>query len=196
MVWTSGDPAGVCPSGWEMSFEAADMATRVLVGRSSEPPHVFDDTDAQILYGIETFTRTDLICANPGDVDVLGARYLTVLSADFMPNIAAVTIDAGTSIEARNLAATVDPTKPSRFRGYLREGGRVVFDRQFFAVGVSHRIDPESWTVRIALDDAGPFAVTGDRWDGAAWGTGTWAAPPVMVELIAEARQLIGAING
>ena len=56
----------------------------------------------------------------------------------------------------------------------------MVFDRQFFATGVSHRIDPETWTVRIALDDAGPFAAVGDRWDDAAWDTAIWAEPPVV----------------
>ena len=188
LVWMASTGDAVCPSGWEMSFEAADMATRVLVGRPQEPPHVFDDVEAQVLYGLETFTRTDLICNVPADLDVIGARYLRVLSADFMPNVAAVTIDAATSIGARDLAATVDPTLPSRYRGMLREGARTVFDRQFFATGVSHRIDPETWTVRIALDDAGPFAVTGNRWNDAAWSTGTWADPP--------AAELVGATHG
>ena len=194
VVWMATASDAVCPSGWELTFDAADMATRVLVGRPSEPPHIFDDLTAQTLYGVETFTRTDLICAVPADLDVLGARMLAVLSAGFLPNVAAVTIDAATSTAARDLAATVDPTKPSRYRGYLREGGRVVFDRQFLAVGVSHRIDPESWTVRIALDDAGPFAITGNRWDDAAWSSGTWAEPATA--LIAEARELVGALNG
>ena len=133
----AGDGEGVCPSGWEMTFESSDMATRVLIGRPSEAPHVFDDVDAQLLYGVETFTRTDLIPTDLADLDVLGARWLRVLSADFMPRVAAVTIDAATTVAARDLAATVDPTVPSRYRGYLRQGTRVVFDRQFFATGVS-----------------------------------------------------------
>ena len=194
VVWTSDDNDAVCPSGWEMSFEADDMATRVLLGRPSETPHQFDDAENQILYGVETFSRTDLIPANPADLDLLGTRILRVLSASFMPNVAAVTIDAATSIEARDLCATVDPTLPSRYRGYLREGSRVVFDRQFFAVGVSHRIDPEGWTCRIALDDAGPFATVGNRWDDAAWDTGLWAE--AVTTLIGEARELIGALDG
>ena len=190
VIWQA-TSEGVCPSGWEMSFEAADMATRVLAGRPNEPPHVFDDVTAQVLYGLETFTRTDLICNNPADLDIIGARYLRVLSADFMPNVAAVTIDAATSVEARDLAATVDPTVPSRYRGVLREGTRTVFDRQFFATGVSHRIDPDTWTVRISLDDAGPFATVGNRWDDAAWGTGLWAAPVAK-----PAPELVGAAHG
>ena len=193
VVWMVTADAAVCPSGWEMSFEASDMATRVLVGRPSEAPHVFDDPTAQTLYGLETFSRTDLIPAVPAELDVIGARYLRVLSADFMPNVAAVTIDAATSLEARNLAATVDPTLPSRYRGVLVEGTRTVFDRQFFAVGVAHRIDPETWTVRVALDDAGPFAVVGNRWDDAAWSTGIWAEPPARVTPLPA---LIGATNG
>ena len=122
---TAGD--AVCPSGWEMSFEAADMATRVLVGRPSEPPHVFDDVDGQILYGVETFTRTDLICAVPADLDIIGARLLRVLSADFMPNVAAVTIDAATSTAARDLAATRRPDETEPIPGVPRAGrpGRV-----------------------------------------------------------------------
>ena len=111
-----------------------------------------------------------------------------------MPNVAAVTIDAATSVAARDLAATVDPTIPSRYRGYLREGGRVVFDRQFFAVGVSHRIDPEGWTCRIALDDAGPFATVGNRWDDAAWDTGLWAE--AVTTLLTEARTLRAELIG
>ena len=53
------------------------MATRVLIGRPSEPPHVFDDTDAQILYGVETFTRTDLISTDLADLDVVGGPLAT-----------------------------------------------------------------------------------------------------------------------
>ena len=112
VVWTSGDPQGVCPSGWEMSFEADDMATRVLLGRPSEEPHIFDDADNQILYGVETFSRTDLIPANPADLDLLGARILRVLSASFMPNVAAVTIDAATSVAARDLCRDRRPDHP------------------------------------------------------------------------------------
>ena len=188
VVWMVTAADAVCPSGWEMSFESSDMATRVLTGRPSEEPHIFNDPANQLLYGVETFSRTDLIPAVPGELDILGNRMLRVLSANFMPTVSAVTIDAGTTVEARDLCATVDPTVPSRYRGFLEQDGRIVFDRQFFAVGVSHRLDPESWTCRIALDDAGPFATVGNRWDDAAWDSGLWAE--AVATLLAEADAL------
>ena len=123
---------------------------------------MFDDTPNQIRYGVETFTRTDLECTSDAVITAIGQQLLKALSADYMPNVAAVTLDAATSTAARDLCVTVDPTVPSRYRCRLhRDGGRIVFDRQFLAVGVQHRIDPAGWETRIALDDAAPYMIPG-----------------------------------
>ena len=170
----------VCPTGWELSFDLTDTATQVHVGRQGEPPWIYNDVNNQIRYGVETFTRTDLECTSNEVLADIGQQLLKALSADYMPNVAAVTLNAGTSTPARDLCVTVDPTVPSRYRCRLhRSGGRIVFDRQFFAVGVQHRIDPNGWETRIALDDAAPYMIAsglpGNNWSYAHWDTGnTW----------------------
>lgn len=172
----------VCPVGWELSFNLTDVATRTVVGRPSDPGRMFDDLTNQIIYGVETFTRTDLECSADDQLDILGQRYLVVLSADWMPRVDAVTLDAATSTPARNLCAGVDPTRPSRYRCRLVEGGRTVFDRQMFATGVQHRIDPHNWTCRVALDAAAPFAASVvTRWDTAGWDAALWTETTVAL---------------
>ena len=170
------DVDDVCPSGWERTWRREDVATRMIVGRSGEPGRTFDDEPNQIIYGIETISRTDLEADQDSQLDRLGERWLRVMSADYMPRVAAVTIDAGTSTAARDLAATVDPTVAPRYRcRHRRADGTVVFDAEFFATGVRHSISPTGWTCRITLDDAAPFAAAGGRWDAAEWDRTTWA---------------------
>ena len=171
--------ADVCPVGWELSFDLTDIATQVHVGRSGQPPQILNDTPNQIRYGVETFTRTDLESSYDPHITAIGQQLLKALSADFMPNVAAVTIDASTSVPARDLCVTVDPTAPSRYHCRLhRANGRVVFDREFLAVGVQHRIDPTGWETRIALDDAAPYMIPGPllsaEWDSAHWNEEAW----------------------
>ena len=140
----------------------------------------------QILYGIETVERSDLQAAHDSQLDVLGQRWLKVMSADYMPRVAAVTIDAATSTAARNLAATVDPTEPSRYRcRHHRDDGRTVFDAQFFATGIRHTINRDGWICRIAFDAAAPFAAVGGRWDQGQWDQALWA------NLVAQLEELL-----
>ena len=167
------DAAGgdVCPVAWELSFELTDIATQVHAGRSRGNPRRCSTTPPT--RSGTGWRRSPAPTSNaPSTVIITDHRPATLaaLSADYLPNVAAVTLDAATSTAARDLCVTVDPTVPSRYRCRLhRAAGRVVFDRQFLAVGVQHRIDPAGWETRIALDDAAPYMIAAPlpsaQWD-------------------------------
>ena len=167
---------GVCPVSWELSYARADMTTRAVVGAEGAAPIIVDDPDGITLYGIETGpARTDLVTVDTAALTRLANRLLATRGRLTMPRIGAVTIDAGTARAARDLAAAVDPTRPSRYRCVLERAGRIVFDRQMLATSVNHSWDAGSWLVRVGLDDAAPWAAAGGRWDGAYWNQATWA---------------------
>ena len=170
------DPDDVCPSGWERSFQMADIATRVIAGRKGSVAQQFDDPDSQAIYGVETYAKTDLSTFNDLDITALGERWLTVLSPELMPRVSAVLLDAGTDPATRDLCAIADPRTPTRLRcRHRRPDGTIVFDTEYFVTSITHAIDPANWTVRLGLDDATPYQMIGDRWNQANWNSAVWA---------------------
>lgn len=174
---------GVCPSSWEVTFDRGDLITRAVVGAAGAVPIVVNDTAAQTLYGYETGPeRTDLVTVDTGTLTMVANRLIAAGGAATMPRIRAVTLDAATSLEARNLAATVNPTGPSRYRVVLERAGRTVWDRQMFATSVTHTWDAAGWHVRIGLDDAAPWQAIGGRWDSAVWDGALWNTSAAELE--------------
>ena len=192
-VWTDTDPpagtignvdGAVCPSSWEVAFNRADLVTRAIVGSADTVPIVVNDGPAQSLYGYQTGPeRVDLVTVDTAMLTRVANRLVRAAGAATMPRIGAVTLDAATSTEARDLAATVDVTGPSRYRVVLERAGRTVFDRLMFATAVAHSWDAAGWHVRVSLDDAEPWHAAGGRWDQARWDQATWND-----DLRAEAR--------
>lgn len=186
------DPAGlfwpalvgaltVCPSEWELSNARADFATRVLVGRADIEPLVFDDVEGRALYGVETFSQTDLETASTTELTSLGQRLLVTRGVDTAPRIAGVTINAGTADNTVDIIANVDPRIPSRYQCRHSTPGIAGpverFNRMMFATSVNHSIGPDSWVCRIGLDDAAPWGIGIDagRWDTTGiWDQSTW----------------------
>lgn len=171
-------PDDVCPIGWERPFARADIATRVIIGRDPETAQVLDDLDAQALYGIEPFERTDLLTAADATITLLGERILVTRAADTAPRVRSVSLDGRTASNVIDLMTTVDVYRPSRYRCRLRYPRGDVFDEQMFATGVSHDVTPSSWTLELNLDAAAPYAAPGGRWDGARWDRAVWAVAP------------------
>ena len=170
LVWAASDPVDatignisggdVCPSGWEVRFSRTDITTRVLVGRSGETPLVVDNPEAMGAYGVETWSRGDLLPLDNFELTRIASRVLTTRSPDVMPRIAAVTLHASTGDgEVAELLAASSPFNPSRYRCRHRSSdGRLVFDRTMFVTGIEHTISPvDGWTARLSLDDATPF---------------------------------------
>jgi hypothetical protein len=175
----------VCPTRWERPFNRADIATRVIMGRTTGPPYaVIDDTEGQLLYGIEPFERTDLLTETDENLNTLAYRALATRSHTTSPRVRSVSLDARTADNALDLMATVNVYLPSRYRCRLQYPRGTVFDEEYFATAVAHEVTPSSWTLELNLDSAAPFAVPGGRWDSALWDETTWAT---------AATELIGA---
>lgn len=186
------DPGDVCPGEWVRPFDRADIATRVIVGRDADTAYVLDDTPAQILYGIEPFERTSLHTRNDPDLVSLAETILRIRGADTAPRVRSVHIDARMGARQLDLMSTVSVHTPSRYRCRLLLPRGLVFDDNYFATGVSHRLDANSWTLDLNLDIAQPFEAGGAYWDQAGWDRNIWSD---LNPLFAEARQLIGALR-
>jgi len=174
VVW--GPPvADVCPVNWTRPFERADIATRAIMGRTAASAVMVDDTDGIARYGIEPYERTDLLTASDASVLMLAERVLRVRGEDTAPRVRSVSLDASTSDGALDLLCTVDIFEPSRYRCRLILPRGTVFDDEYFATGVNHLIERDTWSLELNLDVAAPFAAAGGEWDGAYWDLATWA---------------------
>jgi hypothetical protein len=181
------DDDDVCPSGFEESFDRSELTTQVEIGRTvpsgapAEKPVLFSDDAAINRYGMQPFSRTDLLCANPQQMfPVLADRWFATRGVGSMPRVSEVTLDAATGTPydvgdyrvdpVIDLMATCAPERPSRYRCRLKtHSGRQVFDRMMFATSVRHSISRNSWSLRIGLDLA--------DWSSLA---GTGAAPTAI----------------
>jgi hypothetical protein len=191
------DPTDVCPSEWRRPFERADIATRVILGRANEPASLIevDDPAGMALYGIEPFERTYLLTQSSTRMADLAARILQTRSYLTAPRVRAVTLSAATSDGALDLMSTVDVYKPSRYRcrlAYDPPRG-LVFDDEYMATAVSHRIDASAWDLEVNLDLAAPYAAVGGRWDSAQWDQALWHG---MTSLLRDAYQLRDDLTG
>ena len=145
---------------------------------AAEFPYVqLDDLEGQALYGIEPFTRTDLLTESYELLQLLARRILATRAASTSPRVRSVSLDARTADNALDLMATVDVFDPSRYRCRLQYPRGVVFDEEYFATAVAHEVTPNGWTLELNLDSAAPFAVAGERWDTAHWDSTVWANP-------------------
>jgi hypothetical protein len=120
--------------------------------------YVLDDPAGQSLYNVETFSMTDLIAVDGNRFPALAARALATRGYTAMPRLEAVLLDAkaarGDTFTMETMATCL-PELPSRYLCRLRhEDGRMVFDRNMFAVGTRHFISRDDWSLRITLDDA------------------------------------------
>lgn len=182
---TESSDMDVCPSKWVRSFDRNDIATQVTLGvdyPSTEvdplPPIVVNDPPAQVLYGIEPFERTDLWTLSR---DVLwqnaGRILATRAAAVSMPRIRSVTLAASSSDLTVDLLSQLSIFTPSRYRCRLQKDGRLVFDGNFFAVGVTHDLSADEWTADVALDLSDSFEVLDAAayiWDTARWDHTLW----------------------
>jgi len=138
---------------------------------------ILDDPEGQQLYGIEPFTRTDLLTETPDLLALLARRDLVTRGHTTAPRVRSVTLDARTADNALDLMATVDVYDPSRYRCRLEYDRGLVFDGEYFATAVAHEVTPTGWTLELNLDSAAPFAVAGERWDSGHWDSTVWADP-------------------
>lgn len=186
LMLLSEDAGDVCPTEWIRSFDRADITTHVILGRSAPTgfpdPGVVEawDNEGRTLYGDEPFERSDLWTQNADDVWWIAGRILATRAArNSMPRIRAVTINAESGGDAAvDLLATLSIFQPSRYRGRLRNDRGLVFDTNFFAVGVKHTITAETWTAEISLDRSWPWELLADEpyaWDVAHWDHALWS---------------------
>lgn len=189
MVLAEDAESDVCPNAWERSFARADIATRVILevdvpaDEDQPPPVIADDPQGKILYGIEPYERRDLWTLSQDVVKQNAGRILATRNARIsMPRVRNVTINAertdpDSTDRAIDLLTLLDIHTPSRYRGRLVNDRGLVFDNNFFAVGVTHDISAEAWTAEISLDRSTPYEVLDPIdyvWDTGRWDRSLW----------------------
>lgn len=182
MLEESAGGQAVCPTAWRRPMDRASMTTRVILGQAaaegSTPigPFTYDDTAAQVIYGVEPFEVLDLWTRDKVDMDSIAYRLLSTRSAATMPRIEWVELEGNTGDDVVDLLTTCTPFTPSRYRCVLVEARGDVFDETCFVVGISEDIGVDSWTARVSLDRSALFAVLGPgEWDdGAYWDRSLW----------------------
>jgi hypothetical protein len=170
-------PDDVCPVVWRRPFDRADITTRVIMGRDADTAITLDDDIGMALYGMEPFERVNLLTADDGLLLDLATRTLETRSFTTAPRVRAVQLNARTADNALDLMATVDIYKPSRYRCRLVLDRGVVFNDDYFATAVTHRLTASSWELEMNLDLSLPFALTVEGWDGDRWDRALWSAP-------------------
>lgn len=181
---TTGD---VCPSEFHLSHRRDDLVTQVILGREGVDtvPFTYDQASGQGLYGVETFSATDLVCETTTDLNAIATRLFRVRGGySSTERVERVLVDAARSDDALDLITTASPfDPPSRYRCRLRLGRGVVFNAQMLVTGVRHSMTPTSWTCDIDLDDAAPFESSVARWDSAHWKLSYWAGITTTTEV-------------
>lgn len=157
-VLDSGGTFWSIPIAWIDGEVGVGGQVRLQLHIDAPLPYVADDEIGQLLYGIETVSLTDLIPINGAIFPDLAERALITRGYTSMPRLEAVTLDAKASHGAMatlELMARCRPENPSRYICRLRhESGRMIFDRNMFAVSTRHFIASDEWTLRVGLDDA------------------------------------------
>lgn len=192
---------------WTDGLTAIGGTIDMTVAFVPPTPYVVDDIAGQTLYGTEVFELTDLISTDGVLFDLLAQRALATRGYKAMPRLEAVTLDAKASrgdMVALEMMAQCRPELPSRYLCRLRmEDGRIVFDRNMFAVGTRHFIARDEWTLRISLDDAAwastPYGKIAARESGdVAALAGTVTTPsnfgPVSVTEANDAAAIVGSV--
>ena len=183
-----------CPSSWVLSSDRQDIITQVILGRTVDPtPFTYDDLPGQSLYGIEPYTRTDLICQSTSILNTLAARILRTRGYRVTPRVERVELSAATSPEALDVATIATPYEPSRIRCRLLLSRGVIFDAEMFVTGVRHTITPEAWLCALDLDWAKPFESAAGRWDGDEWDQALWSGGPSLTEALESLHALEAA---
>lgn len=184
-------PGDVCPTAWERSFARADITTQVILEADApsdvDPPgpvtRPTGTTEAQTLYGIEPYERRDLWTLSKSALAENADRILATRAPDVsMPRVRSVTLDAtagdaSTRDQVVDLLSQLSVHAPSLYRGRFEDRGRIVFDDNYFAVGVTHDISAEAWTAEISLDRSAPYGVLDPidyEWDVARWDHSLW----------------------
>jgi hypothetical protein len=147
VMWTDGETA--VPNG----------GITVMLNISAERPTFVPDQAAINAFGIETFSRTDLLNSSTVVFQTLAQRWIAIRGITSMPRVESVMLNAATGgndqRRVMEIMATAAPEEPSRYRCRLKtHSGRQVFDRIMFATEVRHFLSRDEWTTRIGLDAA------------------------------------------
>jgi len=132
---------------------------------------IFTDETSRALYQDKRNTRSDLMCANDGQVQALAAFYVQKFSQpeDRIDSIV---------IRPRSNPALLFPAVLGRevrdlVRAVRRPPGAITVTRDCHVSGISHVITGDDWVTTFELWSAAVYQSVG-RWGSAVWGTATW----------------------
>lgn len=153
---------------------------------------VVEDQLGQLLYGVETFSRTDLLTENNVNIDDLARRTLETRSPETAPRVRSVMLDARNGDDQVDLMTLADVHKPSHYRCRLEEERGLIFDDRYMATALIHTITATSWSLQMNLDLAAPYMAIGAKWDTSRWDESEWTD---LDALLAEARETMDRIE-
>jgi len=188
-------PTDVCPNVFDLRFDRSETTTRAVVNYEGAAggPVVVDDTNAQLLYGVETSPEmTDLQSSDTAQLTTIANRIIRTQGIGTQPRVQAVTFDAARGDPTVTAMIGADPFVPTLWRVRIVRDGRTLADRVMFVTSVDHELDAKTWTLRVGLDDAAPWQAQGGRWDGAYWDRALWAS---VAQLRDEAVRLLDRLE-
>ena len=174
----------ICPSSWHLAHDRADIITRVILARFGDTvDRVYDNPPGQLIYGIETYEASDLMCVSTGELNIIADRLFRTRGYQIGSRVDRLVINASTGNAALDLMTTASAFKPSRWRCRHLQARGTIFDAELFVTGIRHEITPTSWVTAFDLDAAAPWAATAAQgWDGALWDRGLWANAVELLE--------------
>lgn len=169
------DNDDVCATSYELVRSGNDVVNDVQLARAGGTVRRFVDDDSVSVYRRRTYQRTDYVCEDDAQIDVLGHRMLAG-RARGQVRIARLTIAC---VNAPTFAFVLDVDYGDllvvNYRPPPAEAAAGVqpFSRTVLVQGVAHAITPDGWTCTLRVDDA--IASAADTWDGGnGWDRALW----------------------
>lgn len=175
-LFTIGNVPGsdVCPSGWQTGQSMNEVVSMVALANAGGTARNYVAADTYAAVGPSTFRRFDLICADPEQLDILGARILAVRGT-----LHARVQGATVSMLAEGTAlADLLPflTYGVRVRAAYDDGSTIEFDQPMIVTRLAHNVDADAdWVTVIGLENAAPYTPA-EPWGAARWNAGTWSS--------------------
>ena len=167
-----GDGQDVCASGYETVRSAGDIVNDVQLARAGGTMRRYTDPTSISLYRHRTYQRSDYVCEDDEQIDLLARRILSS-RASGQVRIPSLTVVPTDNPDAWAFVCAVDYGWRLEVHYPTTDGTDWV--RNVIVQGVAHKVTPDGWELELRVDDAA-VAVGADWWDGPrGWDVALWS---------------------